>query len=279
MFGSKMHPRDGVWRARFGRTLRPGVEALLLAAVALGCAQAGWTIITPNAASALNDVGVDDAAPTPTPAEQLQAYSPFAPQVIGGSTHALAALLSSVQLNGVRMAFEPSQSGAMFTLADGAQRAFLVGQEVADGVTLAEVQADYVILTHEGGQRRLDMAAGTGFSFARAMMGLEPAPGAPQQASQADLRITEADRAWFVAVLDNVERVNGVASGWRIADAAPESVRAAGLMAGDLVTSVNGARPGDLVGAINAAQSGALRLEIERDGAPLSLTLEIGNGA
>ena len=166
--GGKMHPRTSAWRARVGKSVRPGVEALLLAAVALGCAQAGWGIVTPNAANALSDVNTDEA--TPEPIVSAQTYSPFAPHTIGGSTHAMAALLSSVQLNGVRMSLDPA-------------------------------------LTCCG---------------------------------------------------------------------APERVRAAGLQAGDLVISINGARPGDLASALAAAQSGALRLEIERDGAPMALTLEMG---
>lgn len=268
-----MHPRTSAWRARVGKSVRPGVEALLLAAVALGCAQAGWGIVTPNAANALSDVNADEA--TPEPIVSAQTYSPFTPHTIGGSTHAMAALLSSVQLNGVRMSLDPALSGAMFTLADGAQRAFLIGQEISDGVTLADVQAEYVIVAYEGGQRRLDMAAGPSFSFARAMMGLEPAPGAPQQVS-AEAPLSEADRAWLLATVRNVESANGAPRGWRIDASAPERVRAAGLQTGDLVISINGARPGDLAGALAAAQSGALRLEIERDGAPMALTLEMG---
>ena len=273
--GGKMHPRTSALGARVGKTVRPGVEALLLAAVALGCAQAGWTIVTPNAANALSDANLDDAAPEPI--ALAQTYSPFTPHTVAGSTHAMAALLSSVQLNGVRMSLDPALSGAMFTLADGGQRAFLIGQEIADGVTLADVQAQYVIVAYEGGQRRLDMAAGPSFSFARAMMGLEPAPGAPQTlTADAAAPISEADRAWLLAAVRNVETANGVARGWRIDDAAPERVRAAGLAAGDLVTSINGARPGDIAGAIAATQTGVLRLEIERDGAPMALTLELG---
>jgi len=190
----------------------------------------------------------------------------------------MSALLSSVQLNGVRMALDPGESGALFTLADGGQRAFLIGQEVADGVTLSDVQAAYVILAYEGGQRRLDMAAGPSFSFARAMMGLEPAPGAPQSDAlvRTNAPVSAADRAWLAGALAQVEVVEGVARGWRIAEGAPESVQDAGLRVGDLVTAVNGARPADGPAALAAAaQSRTLRLDIERNGGALALSLEI----
>jgi general secretion pathway protein C len=203
---------------------------------------------------------------------------------MASSSHAVAALVSSVQLNGVRMSTDPMRDGAMFTLGDGAQRAFLVGQEVADGVTLADVEASYVVLSYAGGERRLDMQAGPQFSFARAMMGLERAEGAPGIAAapaaaavyvQAASRLSGADRAWLAATLANVETSNGVARGWRITDTAPSAVREAGLQSGDLVTAINGAGPGDLSAVLAAARGDRLDVRVERGAAQLTFSLEI----
>lgn len=162
---------------RLALSARPAVEAILLAAVALGCAQAGWSILTPSSAGALGAAG-DDQTPS---RDMTIAQSPFAPHAMDGSarSHAVSALLSSVQLSGIRMADDPDRSGAMFTMSDGGQRAFMVGQEVADGVTLSDVEADYVLLTYGSSQHRLDMTAPSGFSFARAMMGMDQQAAAP----------------------------------------------------------------------------------------------------
>lgn len=159
--------------------VRPSAEALLLAAVALGCAQAGWNLLTPNSASAVDTVSRDSHNDTSLDLAEVQ--SPFAPHAAGSGagSHAIEALVSGIELKGIRLADDHARSGAMLLLGDGAERAFLLGQEVADGLTLAEVDPDYILLAYDGGQRRLEMSAGPSYSFARAMMGLEQAPGAP----------------------------------------------------------------------------------------------------
>jgi S1-C subfamily serine protease len=160
----------------------------------------------------------------------------------------------------------------------------MVGQEVADGVTLADVEASYVVLSYAGGERRLDMQAGPQFSFARAMMGLERAEGAPGVAAapaaaavdvQAAPRLSGADRAWLAATLANVETANGAARGWRITDEAPSAVREAGLQSGDLVTAINGAGPDDLGAVLAAARGDRLDVRVERGGTQLIFSLEI----
>jgi general secretion pathway protein C len=260
---------------------------MLLAAVALGCAQAGWTLLTPGAAGASNaSVGGEDPV-----FDVAGVQSPFAPDAGGlsASSHAVAALLSSIELNGIRMSADPARSGAMFTLGEGEQRAFLVGEEVAEGVTLTSVEAGFVLLEYNGGERRLEMTAAPEFSFARAMMGLEPAAGAPALvdpsatpsvaeagADLAPARYAEfsaEDRAWLASTLSRVEMESGVARGWRVVGPA-QAAFAAGLREGDLVTAVNGAGPRDLIAALAAAQSGRIELQIERNAAPLTLVIE-----
>jgi hypothetical protein len=167
-------------RARAQNIVRPRFEALLLAAVALGCAQAGWSILTPNSAGAVGAVSNQDSGADPI-LDLAEVQSPFAPHAVanGADSHAIAGLVSGIELKGVRMAEDHALSGAFFTFGDGAQHAFIIGQEISEGVTLADVAPHYVVLAYEGGQRRLDMVAAPSFSFARAMMGMEQAPGTP----------------------------------------------------------------------------------------------------
>lgn len=167
---------------------------MLLAALALGCAQAGWSVLTPSTAGA-EDSASDEATPNGNRMMLAEVASPFAPDFVEGAaaqSQATAALFAGLQLNGVRMADNPVRNGAVLTLSDGAQRAFLVGQEIAAGVTLSEVASNYVLLSYEGGERQLPMTAAPTFSFARAMMGLEPAPGAPQALAQTSASVQPA---------------------------------------------------------------------------------------
>ncbi|MEZ5995740.1 MAG: type II secretion system protein N [Hyphomonadaceae bacterium] len=266
--------------------VRPGVEALLLAAVALGCAQAGWSVLTPSSAGAIN-MGADE--PRVDTLQASEVLSPFAPQVAQGEgySQAAAALLSGVQLSGVRVADDPARSGAVLTLNDGAQRAFAVGQEISAGVTLEEVGANYVLVAYDGGRRQISMTTAPSFSFARAMMGLEQAPGAPvvdapapvQQEGAAQTSFTQsqaaapsqADIAWLRATF--AQNVGG--RGWRVAEPLPQAAVDAGLRAGDLITSVNGARPGDAAGILAAAQDRDLALQVERGGEQVMLSVRM----
>lgn len=278
--------------------VRPSVEALLLAAVALGCAQAGWSILAPSDAGALNAPTLDDSESSTLDRGVVQ--SPFAPLATEGGSHAIDALLSTMQLAGVRMATDDGRSGAFLTLADGAQRAYLVGQEVAPGVTLEAVGADSVVLAYDGGQRQLQMSAGPSFSFARAMMGLEPAPGAPpfaaaeQQVAQhapqhaqeptvaeaspaAAMRAAGANGSAWLGALQPAQSANGRA-GLRISGALPEAARSAGLMDGDIIVAINGAAPQDAANLMAAAQRESLQLSVERQGQLVQITVASGRG-
>jgi type II secretory pathway component PulC len=166
---------------------------MLLAALAMGCAQAGWTLLTPGAASAIGSTEEDDIAPR---LEAAAVHSPFAPEADASSmaSHAVAALLSSIELNGVRMSTDPARDGAMFTLSGGEHRAYIVGQEITDGVTLMDVEDGYVVLGYSGGQHRLDLRQPEGVSYARALMGLEPSPSAAT-VSETVIADAEPDRA------------------------------------------------------------------------------------
>lgn len=267
---------------RVGGAVRPGVEALLLAAVALGCAQAGWTLLAPATAGASSTTSTSDSDDYAMTVSEVR--SPFAPDATGAASHAIAATLSSVQLLGVRSSTDPMRSGAMFTLADGAQRAFLVGQEVVEGVVLSDVEANYVILSHDGGEHRLEMAAAPAFSYARALMGQEPAPAAAVAvaevaSSQGQIALGDAERAWLASTLANIERRDGEAYAWRISGALPQAVLEAGLADGDLVLAVNGAGPGDLGVVAAAARANVVSLEIERDGVRRTIRLQTGQPA
>jgi len=162
------------WQAQAMSALRPGVEAVLLAGVALGCAQLGWQAIAPQVA---------DASGSETTTMHVgpimgDTRSPFAPFADANpAAHQTAAAVAGLKLAGVRMASDPSLSGAVLTLEGGHQRAFLVGQEVAAGVLLSSVDVNSVVLGFSGGETQLSLTAApsTG-ALALALMGRAPSP-------------------------------------------------------------------------------------------------------
>lgn len=182
--------------------LRPGVEAAMLAAVAFGCAQAGWSLVGPGPALGSIGASAEDGAQEPSlialPDDDAL-VSPFAPNAasLPGASNAAAAYIATVQLAGVRLSENPARSGAILTLQDGAQRAYLVGQELSAGIVLAEVTPDGVVVRFEGGERLLPLAApARGASFADALMGranLTLATEAPPAAARAGDALTPFD--------------------------------------------------------------------------------------
>ncbi|MDX2236441.1 MAG: type II secretion system protein N [Hyphomonadaceae bacterium] len=310
-FGEEARRSD--WRSRAASAVRPSVEALLLAAVALGCAQAGWGALTPHDAGASGAAPADDAHANLTPADVRTPFNPTASAE--GASNAVAALAANVTLVGVRMADEPGRSGAVLSLEDGAQRAFVIGQEISAGLRLSAVQPDHVVIAFDGGERRLAMAAPARASFALALMGQAEAPAGPALATAApeepvmaaaaapahdgvrspfaataaapaaqpmlsslavrDEGATPEHAAWLAATLAQVESRNGAPYGWRVAAPAPDAARAAGVEAGDLVLSVNGAGPARALEALSAAAGGDVVIEIERaDGARATVTVQ-----
>jgi general secretion pathway protein C len=272
------------WRDRALGAVRPGVEAMLLAAVALGCAQAGWAVFSSQSAGASASPQGEDRAALPSLTDVRSPFSPLAEAAAEAQAAALAA--ASIQLAGVRVAADPGASGAVLTLDDGAQRAFAVGEEIAPGVTLAEVRPDSVLVSYESGCQELHLASGPpSFSFARAMLGeiavpeapavaaAEPAT-APQQQS-ASLSLTPADaRALALALSSVAVERSDAQSGWRLPASVPAIVAAAGLQANDLVLSVNGAGPDAGAAALGALQSHNVTIAVRRGAAaPFTLTL------
>jgi general secretion pathway protein C len=280
----------GGWdlRARALGAVRPGVEALLLAAVALGCAQAGWTVLTPSSAGALS-TSTDDEAET-TRLLVSDVVSPFAPEPGEAGTNAAAAVLTGVQLNGVRVSTDAARSGAVLTMNDGVQRAFAVGQEISAGVTLSEVGADYVLVSYQGGRQEISMNQAPSFSFARALMGQQQASEAAAQpeatapvaaaapvtnATFATARTAPAgpsasETAWLQATLGQFE----AGRGWRVAEPLPQAALDAGLRGGDVIVAINGARAGDPSALLAAAQSGRLELGVSRGDQQLTLSIQ-----
>ncbi len=155
--------------------VRPAVEAAMLAAVAFGCAHAGWSLLTPTAQGAIDTSGAEEGWSERVGGATAVAarVSPFAPDaaIEANASSAAAAFVSTVKVVSVRVSEVESRSGAIIALQDGGERAFLVGQTLSDGVVLSEVNAGGVVLAFAGGQRDVSLAPATRHSFAAALLG------------------------------------------------------------------------------------------------------------
>jgi len=271
------------WRGGALALIRPGAEMALLAGVAIGCAQIGWRIVSPE----LPDLSVSDVASEPvTEVATSSLRSPFAPMHFADASAANFQVdLSGVRVVGVRVAPRAEDSGAVIVLGAGAQRSFLVGHEIIDGVRLESVEAAHIVVSMGEDERiiPLERARPAAPSLALALMGL-PQPefdGAPatSMASAAPAWSGEGGAetvslplgreqdiaSWLLATSAQIETRNGAPYAWRAAASAPRQVITAGVEVGDLILSVNGAGPNTGQSElVSAASASPLTLEIER---------------
>lgn len=205
--------------------------------------------------------------------------SPFAPAVKVSDT-AIPSAVGAIRLVGVRMAEQQNFSGAVLTFGDDMQRPFLVGQTITDGIQLAQVHPDHIVVSFGESEQSIPLAQGNGSppSFALALMGkaaqpdvglvqqaqAAPAVPAAQAVSLSESAATPAATQWLLATMGSVENRDGAPYAWRVSSAPPAALTERGLATGDLILSVNGARPGDTAAVMAAARSGRLELAIER---------------
>lgn len=265
--------------------IRPGAEAVLLAGVAIGCAQIGWRIVSPDTP----EFAFTDASSLPIEASLVSDIrSPFAPFGAGGANEvAPHADISGIRLVGVRMSSRADSSGAVLILGDGVQRSFLVGYEIAQGVRLEEVASTHIVVSigdqHES--LALERPTRAGPSLALALLGVPqnvPAGQPVQTASANDasakavslpINSGAATASWLMSTAGQVEMRGGVPYAWRAVSALPE----AGVQAGDLILSVNGVGPGDGQARLLSAARGPITLVAERrSGERVRLSLSSG---
>ena len=159
------------------------------------------------------------------------------------------------------------RGGAILAGPDGMQKAVAVGEAVSEGVTLAGVAQDHVILAHHGARTRLDFPAAAPSpasvqppSRAAAAGPAAPGPGA-------------ADAATYATALRPVS-ANG-ADGYIWRPGVDGGVLAeAGLRPGDVILRINGTpfdraeRMEEL--AVEIAAGSAIDLEYKRNGVVIS---------
>lgn len=249
---------------------RAAVEIALVLLLAWQAAGLAWLLAVPP--GPVGDWSATGDSPTaPVPALALP-FDPFHPGAHAGPATASA---SGFRLFGVRAAGDGGS--AILADGDGAQAAFLVGDEVAPGVTLAAVAAGHAVLRTGSGDQRLELDAGAVILPSRSphVPGALPAAGAAVPASQAPAAVDPGELLAQAGLRARTEggRVTGYTL---IPRGGGQLLRQAGLQAGDVLVAVDGnrlnpERLADLESEL--ASRDEVRLTIERDGQARTLTL------
>jgi general secretion pathway protein C len=243
----------------------------------------------------------DDGGMAPQTSERTAAETPrldltpilsFAPfgassmpppvQQIGGET------TMGLTLLGITTAVPASRSRAIIAGGSGPARAFYVGEDITALASLAEIEADHVVLDVDGRLETLSFvkrSAGPGSAVVPGtgpdLRNLIPSTTAPAGTEDPDAVIARyrADIAMNAqAVITNLG-LEITDQGYRITDNAAPGVRQAGFRPGDIVTTVNGQKVGDMAADQSyfdeVAASGRARVELLRDGKTIVMSFPL----
>lgn len=210
----------------------------------------------------------------------------------GPATNAVAANTTAptnIRLKGVFAVDGKTLSAAVLNLG-GRDQAVKLGQELSPGVSLAEVQADYVVINRGGIGERIDLDR----YDARAAKPAGAAITAPVTQFRLNVAATGANayalsRQELNSVLQDPRqmaftgRIGAAASGGvRVEDAPTGSLLdKLGIKTGDIITGLNGQpvnSPGDLARLYQQFGTlSSIRAEVRRAGSPVMLSYTIQN--
>ena len=241
-------------------------RAILLAVVAIQAVRLFWTLISP----------VGPFGPwQPAPARILSAQSQSAlftsvdPFFRSTGPAETAAIATDLQLFGIRGSQGQIPAAAILGPADGEQKSYMVGDEVAPGVKLTAVHFDHVVLSRGAAQQAVYMqGAEQNALTATAGAGASSGGSAPTASTVA--------QAFSLSPRNQGGRVTGAQVN---PGSNPSLFASAGFKQGDVIVAVNGARISSTIDIqqleASIAPGARLMLTIERGSQTIPIALNI----
>lgn len=266
----------------YTRLLSRTLTAILLAALGWQLAWWTWHFIAPslktNSFAALTVVAPDMAL-----GRQLFGDAgPSTGTVIAGPQ-------TGIRLKGVFAVDGKTLSAAVLSLG-GRDQAVKQGQELAAGITLAEVHANFVILSRAGVRERIELDRFDNPATKQAAAGAAPATQFRLNIASTGTNAYSLSRQELNSVLQDPRQqvfFNGrfgaaPGGGVRVEEAPGGSLlEKLGIKTGDIITGVNGQpvnSQGDLVRLYQQFGTlSSIRAEVRRGGAPVMLSYTIQN--
>lgn len=262
----RLHPPPArLFRRLPSFTAYSAAELLLLTLIAVQAARLVWSLVTP-----VDPVG-HWRAPVLAPSSDsvLSEFDPFFR--LSGAGGAVVVTSLDLKLHGVREDRATGRGSAIIALPDGTQRSFAIGEEIVPGVTLAEVGFDSATINRGGAREQIFL------DQSRPAQAVGPtAPTAPAAPAATATRPAPNPQIQFRERVSG-GRVNGISVGPGIDGG--YALRAAGLMPGDVIVSINGQRIESLDQArtiVRRAQ-GEVSVIVDRGGraVPLRMSLDL----
>jgi general secretion pathway protein C len=278
--------------SRQQQLLANGMTFLLVVAVGLQMAWWSWHFVVPEdrATGAIPSIG----APSRDIGEARLLFGGDGSSPPAGAT----AVASDIHLKGVFAVDGKILSAAVVNLG-GRDQAVKQNQVLSNGAKLIEVHPDYIIVSRNGLDERIDLdiyrGGNPGTTVASAA---NAASAASSRSAGSGFRLNVTSPAKNNFSLSRLELNNVLqdprqmeflgrigtapAGGVRIEDAPANTLSSKlGLQAGDIITNINGqpvSSPGDLARFYQQfATLSQVRVEVKRGGSPLMLTYVIQN--
>lgn len=262
------------------------IEYLMIAIMCLIGLALIWAIAAPTGSPGRQPDGMISAAASPS---VFSAFDPFFRLNNGDGQSVVTSL--NLTLYGIRADQASGRGSAIIGLPDGTQNSYAVGDPIMDGAALAGVSFDSVTIRRNGALEKLYLDQSSAAPVANvppvpvattAPAGPDPFAAIRGGANGARAPYQGMTKGSLMTdVVVNPRQTGNKIDGYVLQPSASgEAFRAAGLRPGDVLVGVNGTRISDGAGVQHFFQTvqeaGSARVDIERDGRPMSLT--IGGG-
>ncbi|MEL7491296.1 MAG: type II secretion system protein N [Pseudomonadota bacterium] len=256
------------------------LEYLLLALVALASARLFWLIFAPLP---IADTPAPVIRPTVSDNNTVEARSPFTPMAETVEAAAVAAAApEEVQETALDLklhgAFsEGDDSSAIISTPQGKQKAFRIGDEITNGVTLKEVFLNYVIINSNGIDESLKLPKDVEIEATAPARAPQPVRGSASTpaASAPSGGASLLDVAQFETMLDS----DGEPAVAIIATGDISKLEALGLRDRDIVRAIDNRRINELGDALpRLAGKRSVRVVVERNGTPIEVVVNLNSG-